>query len=81
MSLKQKDWVTKLLAIEFTMNSARSSTMGFTPLYLNYGHNPSLMICKGKEVYPGVCQFAKKMKNAIMSTHDAIIASQIQQTV
>ena len=81
MSLKQKDWVTKLLAIEFAMNLARSSTTGFTPFYLNYGRNPSPMIWKGEEVYPGVCQFAEKMKNAIMSAHDAIIALRIQQTV
>ena len=81
VSLKQKDWVTKLPAIEFAMNSARSSTMGFTPFYLNYGRNPSPMSWKGKEVYPGVLQFAEKMKNAIMSAHDVIIASQIQQTI
>ena len=54
VSAKQKDWVTKLPAIEFVMNSARSSTTGFTPFYLNYGHNPSPMIWKGEEVYPGV---------------------------
>ena len=77
---KQKDWATKLPAIEFAMNSARSSTTGFTPFYLNYGRNPSPMIWKGEEVYPGVRQFAEKMKDAIMSAHDAIIASRIQQT-
>ena len=37
VSTNQKDWVTKLPAIEFAMNSARSSTTGFTPFYLNYG--------------------------------------------
>jgi hypothetical protein len=34
---KQSDWVMKLPEIEFTMNSARSSTSGFSPFYLNYG--------------------------------------------
>jgi hypothetical protein len=76
----QKDWVTKLPAIEFAMNSARSSTTGFTPFYLNYGRNPSPMIWKGEEVYPGVRQFAENMKDAIMSAHDAIIASRVQNT-
>ena len=38
------------------------------------------MIWKGEEVYPRVCQFAEKMKNTIMSAHDAIIASRVQQT-
>ena len=41
---KQSDWVIKLPAIEFAMNSARSSTTGFSPFYLNYGRNPSPMI-------------------------------------
>ena len=78
---KQTDWVTRLPAIEFAMNSARSSTTGFTPFYLNYGRNPSPMIWKGEEVYPGVRQFAENMKDAIMSAHDAIIASRVQHTV
>ena len=81
VSLKQKDWVMKLLAIEFAMNVARLSTTGFTPFYLNYGCNPSSMIWKGEEVYPRVHQFTEKIKNVIMSMHDVIIASQIQQTI
>ena len=81
VSPKQKDWAVKLPAIEFAMNSARSSTTGFTPFYLNYGRNPSPMIWKNEEVYPGVKQFTEDMKNAIMSAHDAIIASRIQHTV
>ena len=78
---KQKDWATKLLAIEFAMNSARSSTTGFTPFFLNYRRNPSLLVWKGEEVYPGVHQFADNMKEVIMSAHDAIIASRVQHTV
>ena len=81
VSPNQKDWVSKLPAIEFAMNSARSSTTGFTPFYLNYGRNPSPMIWKGEEIYPGVRQFAENMKDAIMSAHDAIIASRVQHTM
>ena len=81
VSPNQKDWVLKLPAIEFALNSARSSTTGFTPFYLNYGRNPSPMIWKNEKVYPGVRQFAENMKDAIMSAHDAIIASHIQHTV
>ena len=81
VSPKQKDWVIKLPAIEFAMNSARSSTTGFTPFYLNYGRVPSPMIWKGEEIYPGVRQFAENMKDAIMSAHDAIIAARVQSTV
>ena len=51
------------------------------PVYLNYGCVPSPMIWEGEKVYPGVCQFAKNMKDAIMSAHDAIITSRVQHTV
>ena len=80
VSPKQKDWVTKLPMIKFAMNLARSSTTGFTPFYLNYGRNPSPMVWKGEEIYPGVHLFTENMKDAIMSTHNAIITSRIQQT-
>ena len=39
------------------------------------------MIWKGEEIYPGVHQFVENMKNAIMSAHDAIIASRVQHTM
>ena len=81
VSLKQKDWVSKLPAIEFAMNLARLSTMGFSLFYLNYGRNLSLMIWKSKEIYPGVKQFAGNVKDTIMSVHDVIISSRIQNTV
>ena len=81
VSPKQKDWAKKLPAIEFAMNSARSSTTGFTPFYLNYGRNPSPMIWKGEEVYPGVRQFTENIKDAIMCAHDVIITSRVQHTV
>ena len=58
----RKDWVTKLPAIEFAINSARSSTTGFSPFQLNYGRNPSPMIWRGQEEFPGVHRFAEKMK-------------------
>ncbi|KIM57515.1 hypothetical protein SCLCIDRAFT_78376, partial [Scleroderma citrinum Foug A] len=44
ISPNQKDWATKLPAIEFVMNSARSETTGFTPFMLNYGRSPRSMI-------------------------------------
>ena len=77
----QKDWVTKLPAIEFAINSARSSTTGFSPFQLNYGRNPSPMIWRGQDEFPGVRQFAEQMKLAIMSAHDSIIAARVVNTV
>ena len=68
-------------AIEFAINSARSSTTGFSPFQLNYGRNPSPMIWQGQEEFPGVRRFAEQMKMAIMSAHDSIVASRVTNTV
>ena len=46
VSPKQKDWVTKLLAIEFAINSARSSTAGFSPFYY-WGQGVNYPVGKG----------------------------------
>ncbi|KAJ3474431.1 hypothetical protein NLI96_g12462 [Meripilus lineatus] len=76
----QKDWVMKLPAIELAMNTARSDTTGFSPFYLNYGRMPRSLIWEGESTYPGVQEFAERMKQAIMAAHDAIIAARVQQT-
>ena len=81
VSPNQKDWVTKLPAIEFAINSARSSTTGFSPFQLNYGRNPSPMIWQNQEEFPGVRKFAEQMKMAIMSAHNSIIVARIVNTV
>ena len=77
----QKDWVTKLPAIEFAMNSAWVNTTGFSPFQLNYGRNLSPMIWKGQDEFPGVRKFAEQMKLAVMNAHDEIIAAQVVNTV
>ncbi|KJA27562.1 hypothetical protein HYPSUDRAFT_99362, partial [Hypholoma sublateritium FD-334 SS-4] len=41
---KQTDWVAKLPAIEFAINSARSETTGYSPFFLNHGRMPRPMI-------------------------------------
>ncbi|KAF8814452.1 hypothetical protein BYT27DRAFT_7062495, partial [Phlegmacium glaucopus] len=40
----QKDWVAKLPAIEFAINSARSESTGYAPFFLNFGRMPRSMI-------------------------------------
>lgn len=37
ISPNQKDWVAKLSAIQFMINSARSESMGYAPFFLNNG--------------------------------------------
>ncbi|KAG8926639.1 hypothetical protein FRC01_008570 [Tulasnella sp. 417] len=80
ISPDQKNWAIKLPGIEFAMNSARSETTGFSPFFLNYGRTPSPMIWDHESEYPGVCEFALRMKEAIMTAHDAVIAARVQQT-
>ena len=76
----QKDWVNKLPAIEFAINAARSESTGYSPFFLNYGRMPRSMIFNTDSTYPGVRKFAAKIKDAIMSAHDAIIHSRVKQT-
>ncbi|PIL28086.1 hypothetical protein GSI_09840 [Ganoderma sinense ZZ0214-1] len=76
----QKDWVLCLPAVELAMNMARSETTGFSPFYLNYGQLPRSLVWAAESPYPGVQAFATRMKDAIMSAHDAIIGARIAQT-
>ncbi|KAF9474797.1 hypothetical protein BDN70DRAFT_815051, partial [Pholiota conissans] len=80
ISPDQKDWVSKLPAIEFAINSARSESTGFAPFFLNSGRVPRSFIWDANKPdgFPGVRAFAKKMRNAIMRAHDAIIAARVK---
>ena len=56
ISPTQKDWVSKLPAIEFAINTARSESTGYSPFFLNYGRLPRTMVWNSanKDEYPGV---------------------------
>jgi len=80
---KQTDWVTKLPAIEFAINSARSESTGFAPFFLNNGRMPRSMLFNfpiAKNEYPSVRNFAIQKKIALMSAHDSIITARVKQT-
>ncbi|GJE97660.1 polyprotein [Phanerochaete sordida] len=81
ISPTQKDWATRLPAIEFAMNSARSETTGFSPFFLNSGRSPRPMLWDAKTEFPGVRVFAQRMKDAVLAAHDAIIHARVKQTV
>ncbi len=76
----QKDWVTKLPAIEFAVNIARST--GYALFFLNTGRMPRSLIWEhaSDNEYPGVRAYAQKVKFAIMSAHDSILAAHVKQT-
>jgi hypothetical protein len=78
----QKDWVTKLPAIEFAINSARSASTGYAPFFLNFGRMPRAMIwndATSKE-FPAIREFALQKKLALMDAHDSILAARVKQT-
>ncbi|KZT22470.1 hypothetical protein NEOLEDRAFT_1020321, partial [Neolentinus lepideus HHB14362 ss-1] len=82
IGVKQSDWVTKLPAIEFAINLSRSASTGFSPFFLNTGRMPRTMIWNAadKDEYPGVRVYAQRVKQAIMTAHDSIIAARTKQT-
>ena len=78
----QKDWVSKLPAIEFAINSARSESTGYAPFFLNFGRMPRRMIWNdaGAEEYPSVREFATQKKLALLTAHDSILSARTKQT-
>lgn len=61
VGLAHKDWVAKLPAIEFAINSARSDSTGYTPFFLNNGQMPRAMVWDNpsKSEFAGVRVFAQ----------------------
>ena len=81
ISEKQSDWVAKLPAIEFAINSARSESTSYTPFFLNTGRMPKSMIWDSarSDEYPSVRTFALERKLALISAHDSILAARVKQ--
>ena len=79
---KQTDWVAKLPAIEFAINSARSESTGFAPFFLNAGRMLRSMIWNSAPAneFPSIRNFALQKKLALMAAHDSIIAARVKQT-
>ena len=82
INAKQTDWVAKLPAIEFAINSARSESTGFAPFFLNSGRMPRSMIWNSAPPteFPSVRNFALQKKLALIAAHDSIIAARVKQT-
>ena len=70
----------KLPAIEFALNSACSDSTSFSPFFLNHGCMPRPMIWDSNSQFLGVCAFAAKMKDALLTAHDMLIAAQVKMT-
>ena len=44
----QHDWAEKIPMVEYALNLSISSSTGFAPFELNYGHMPEMMSCMDK---------------------------------
>lgn len=82
MNPNQRDWVPKLPAIEFAINSARLESTGYSPFFLNYEQMPRTMAwdAANKNEYPGVHVFAQQLRSAIVAVHNSILAARVKQT-
>lgn len=79
---KQTDWVEKLPAVEFAINSARSESTGYAPFFLNNGRMPRPMIWPYADTseVASIRNFALKKKLALMAAHDNILSARVKQT-
>ena len=77
----QRDWVSKLPAIEFALNSARSESTGYALFFLNSGQMPRSMIWGSRvsDEYPAVRVFARQRRLALISAHDSILEARVKQ--
>ncbi|KNZ73779.1 hypothetical protein J132_09681, partial [Termitomyces sp. J132] len=77
----QTDWVQKLPTVEFTINLARSESMGYSPFFLNHGCMPWSIVWNtaAHNEYAGVRVYAQQLHTAIMAAHDSILATQVKQ--
>ena len=75
-----KNWVNKLPAVKFAINSVRSESTRYAPFFLNYGRLPRAMIFDENSEYPGVKRFALQIKEVIINAHDAILSARVNQT-
>ena len=78
----QQDWSDKTPMVEFTLNSAISSSSGFAPFELNYGYSPTINPGFTPELstVPGVKHFVSRALQNLAEAHDSIIESRVRQT-
>ncbi|KIK22801.1 hypothetical protein PISMIDRAFT_49434, partial [Pisolithus microcarpus 441] len=78
----QRDWVLRLPAIEFAINSATSESTGYAPFFLNTGSG--IIFQKSWEHWKAggeMSSLLMKMKMTIMDAHDTIMKTHVKQTV
>lgn len=82
VSYKQNDWDLFLPALEFAYNNSVNPSTGFTPFFLNHGHDPivpSALLKPPETSAPAVSDFVSAQSLALAQAKDAIIAAQDRQ--
>ena len=77
----QRDWSDKMPMVEFALNSAISSSLGFAPFKLNYRYSPTINPGFTPELsaIPGVKHFVSCTLQTLADAHDSIIESRVRQ--
>ena len=75
--------MTRLPAIEFAINLARSESTGYSPFFLNTGRLPRVMVwdAPSKDEYPNIRVYAQRMKLALWNAHDILLSARVKQTI
>jgi hypothetical protein len=78
----QCDWGEKIPMVEFTLNSALSSSSGFAPFELNYGYIPSINLGFKLEpsCVPSMQHFVECVLRNLTDAYNTIIESCVCQT-
>jgi hypothetical protein len=78
----QKNWVSKLDAVEFAINASISATTGFAPFELVNGCMPSMIkeLRSDKVIPTGIKVFVEQALQNLAEAHDAIIKKRVIQT-
>ena len=74
----QHDWAEKIPMVKYALNSSISSSTGFAPFELNYGHMLEMMshVDKGRTSSPPEVEtFVQQALENLVMAHDAIIES------
>jgi hypothetical protein len=75
ISPNQTDWVARLPAIEFAINTASSESTLLSPVEANTSRTPRAMVWNNtmKDEYLSMRVYLQKRKQAMMVAHDSML--------
>lgn len=80
VSYKQNDWDLFLPSLEFAYNNSVNPSTGFSPFFLNYGHDPivpaALVRPTTSSTVPAVTEFVTAQASALTQAQDVVTVAQ-----